>query len=299
MSSDQIAAVRRFNRLVTQRAGALEDPFLGRDRPLGESRVLYEIGRRGTSLRELRSFLGLDSGYLSRLVHSLASKGLVELEPGMEDERVRHARLTPAGLAELEEMDRRSDEAAAAILDRLTARQRERLVAAMDETHRLLRFVGVRIERIDPASPEARWCVARYFEELDARFEEGFDPGASIAAENAELVPPLGAFLVAGVDGQPVGCGAVKRVEPGIGSIKRMWVDGSMRGLGLGRRILAALEREARDLGFATVRLETNRALVEAIRLYRSAGYREVAPFNEDPYAQHWFEKTLDESEPA
>lgn len=151
MSIDQVATVRRFNRLVTQRAGALEDHFLGRDRPLGESRVLYEIGRGGASLRDLRSRLDLDSGYLSRLVHSLAARGLVELEPGAEDERVRRARPTPAGLAELEEMDRRSDEAAAAILGRLSPRQRKRLVAAMDETYRLLRFAGVRIERVDPA----------------------------------------------------------------------------------------------------------------------------------------------------
>lgn len=299
MSSDQIAAVRRFNRLVTQRAGALEDHFLGRDRPLGESRVLYEIGRRGASLRELRSVLDLDSGYLSRLVHSLASKGLVELEPEAEDGRVRHARLTPSGLAELEEMDRRSDEAAAAILDRLTERQRGRLVAAMEETRRLLRFAGVRIERVEPSSREARWCIARYFEELDERFEKGFDPAASIAAEDEELVPPRGAFLVASVDGRAIACGAVKRVAPGIGSIKRMWVDGSMRGLGLGRRMLAALEERARDLEFATVRLETNRSLEEAIRLYRSAGYREVAPFNDDPHAHHWFEKMLDRPEPT
>ncbi|HEX3157015.1 MAG TPA: helix-turn-helix domain-containing GNAT family N-acetyltransferase [Gemmatimonadaceae bacterium] len=293
MLPDHITQVRRFNRLVTQRAGALDDHFLGRDRPLGESRVLFEIGPHGADLRDLRARLGLDSGYLSRLVQSLASAGLVTLRSGPEDERVRRADLTPAGLAEVAEMDRRSDQAANAILSPLSESQRERLVAAMTEVHRLLQAAGARIERVDPASRPARWCVTRYYAELAERFEDGFDPGRSIAAGDAEMRPPLGAFLVASVDGEPVACGAVKTIAPGIGSLKRMWVADAARGLGFGRRMLAALEREARALGLTTIRLETNHALAEAIRLYRSSGYAEVAPFNTDPYADHWFEKHL------
>jgi DNA-binding MarR family transcriptional regulator/N-acetylglutamate synthase-like GNAT family acetyltransferase len=293
MLLEHIAHVRRFNRLVTQRAGALDDHFLGRDRPLGESRVLFEIGPAGADLRDLRSRLGLDSGYLSRLVQSLASAGLVTLRSGPDDERVRRADLTPAGRTEVEEMDRRSDQAAEAILAPLTEPQRERLVAAMAEVHRLLQAAGARIERVDPASQAARRCVAQYVAELADRFEGGFDPGRSIPADDAELRPPAGAFLVASIDGEPVACGAVKSISPGVGSLKRMWVAGSVRGLGFGRRMLAALESQARELGLTTLRLETNRALVEAIRLYRSSGYAEVAPFNTDPYADHWFEKHL------
>lgn len=293
MAPEHVAQVRRFNRLVTQRAGALDDHFLGRERPLGESRVLYEIGPRGADLREVRARLGLDSGYLSRLVQSLAGAGLVKLSAGPEDERVRRAQLTAAGLAEVEEMNRRSDRAAEAILTPLTQSQRERLVAAMAEVHRLLQAAGARIERVDPASPAARWCVTQYFAELASRFEDGFDPGQSIPADDAELRPPHGAFLVATVDGEPVGCGALKTISPGIGSLKRMWVADSMRGLGFGRRMLAALETQARELGLSTVRLETNRSLTEAIRLYRNSGYVEVAPFNDEPYANHWFEKRL------
>ncbi|HLB82393.1 MAG TPA: helix-turn-helix domain-containing GNAT family N-acetyltransferase [Gemmatimonadales bacterium] len=293
MVTEHIAQVRRFNRLVTQRIGALDDHFLGRDRPLGESRVLFEIGPRGADLRDLRSRLGLDSGYLSRLVQSLASKGLVKLRSGPDDERVRRAQLTRAGLAELQEMNRRSDQAAAAILAPLTEPQRERLVAAMAEVHGLLQVSGARVERVDPASHAARWCVSQYFAELAARFEEGFDPGKSIPADDAELIPPRGAFLVVKIDGEPVACGAVKSISPGVGSIKRMWVAGSVRRLGFGRRILVALESQAHELGLTTLRLETNRALLEAIRLYRNSGYVEVAPFNTDPYADHWFEKHL------
>lgn len=150
-----------------------------------------------------------------------------------------------------------------------------------------------RIERVDPVSRQARWCMAQYFAELAARFEQGFDPGKSLPTDDDELRPPRGAFLIATLGGEPVACGAVKAIAPGVGSIKRMWVARSARGLGLGRRMLDALESEARELGLTILRLETNRALGEAIRLYRSAGYAEVAPFNDDPYADHWFEKRL------
>jgi DNA-binding MarR family transcriptional regulator/N-acetylglutamate synthase-like GNAT family acetyltransferase len=293
MLDDQISQVRRFNRLVTQRAGALEDHFLGRDRPLGESRLLYEIGPGGADLRDLRLRLGLDSGYVTRLVQALEADGLVRLGPGTADQRVRKARLTAAGRREVGEMNQRSDMAAAALLDPLTPAQRTRLVAAMAEVHRLLQLAGLRIERADPASPAARWCVDQYFHELNRRFEAGFDPAASVPAEDRDLIPPLGAFLVAFVDGESVACGAVKSISPGVGSLKRMWVADTVRGLGIGRRMLAALETQARELGLTTLRLETNQTLHEAIRLYRSAGFREVAAFNADPYAHHWFEKRL------
>jgi DNA-binding MarR family transcriptional regulator len=293
MQPEHIVQVRRFNRLVTQRAGALDDHFLGRDRPLGESRVLFEIGPRGADLRDLRSRLGLDSGYLSRIVQSLAAAGLIELRTGPRDERVRTAYLTRAGLAEVEEMNRRSDDAAEAILTPLGESQRQRLVDAMAEVHRLLQASGVRIERVDPTSESARWCVQQYVAELASRFEKGFDPQQSIPADDAELRPPLGVFLLASADGEPVACGAVKVIAPRVASVKRMWVAGSARGTGLGRRMLLALEAEARELGVTTLRLETNRVLVEAISLYRRSAYVEVAPFNADPYADFWFEKRL------
>jgi DNA-binding MarR family transcriptional regulator/GNAT superfamily N-acetyltransferase len=293
MLADEISQVRRFNRLVTQRVGALDDHFLGRDRPLGESRLLYEIGADGADLRDLRRRLGLDSGYVTRLVQTLEEKGLIRLSPGTADQRLRRARWTAAGRREVREMNRRADEVAADLLDPLTPAQRTRLVAAMAEVHRLLQLAGLQIERVNPASPAARWCVGQYFDELNRRFEAGFDPAASLSADDRDLVPPRGAFLVASVDGEPVACGAVKSVSPGVGSLKRMWVAETVRGLGIGRRVLEALETQARELGMTTVRLETNQTLQEAIRLYRSAGFREVARFSSDPYAHHWFEKSL------
>ncbi len=293
MRADQIAQVRQFNRLVTQRVGALDDHFLGRGRPLGASRLLYEIGARGADLRALRQRLGLDAGYVSRLTKALAKEGLIQLAPAAGDQRVRRARLTARGRREIRELNDRSDRLAARLLGAVSPKYRERLVAAMADVHRLLRVAGLVVERVHPANPAARWCVAQYFAELDRRFPGGFDPAASLPADDRDLVPPRGAFLVASIDGERVAGGCVKTTAPHVGSLKRMWVADAARGLGIGRRMLAALEDQARALGITTLRLETNKTLQEAIALYRSAGYRAAAPFNADPYATHWFEKRL------
>lgn len=294
MSTEQVAAVRRFHRLVTQRAGALEDHFLGRDRHLSASRLLYEIGPTGADLGDLRARLGLDPLYLHQLVESLEEAGLVTLSGKTLDEQIGHADLTRAGRVEYSELNRRSDDLAESILSPLTEPQRDRLVSAMSEVYRLLRLGRARIERVDPASREARWCVAQYFAEINRRFEHGFDPSQSLPADDEDFRPPAGAFLVASTDGDPVACGAVKTIAPQVGYLKRMWVSDSARGLGIGSRMLRALEDEARALGMTTVKLETNRTLVEAISMYRHSGYTEVAPFNDEPYAHHWFEKQLE-----
>ena len=135
--------------------------------------------------------------------------------------------------------------------------------------------------------------MEQYFAELGTRFEQGFDPGISIACGDEEMVPPRGVFLVATLDGEPVACGGVRTTAPGTGYVKRMWVAESTRGLGLGRRMLEAIESHARTLGFTRLQLETNRTLAEAIALYRSSGYREVPPFNDEPFADRWFSKPL------
>ena len=158
----------------------------------------------------------------------------------------------------------------------------------------MLSLSFTRITREDPGSLDARWCVEQYFTELDARFDHGFDAARSLPADNNELLPPRGAFLVARLDSRPIGCGAVKTIAPGLGSIKRMWVSKTVRGRGIGRRILQALEEQALALGLSTVRLETSKTLAEAQKLYRRNGYREVDAFNEDPYADFWFEKQLE-----
>lgn len=288
-----IAQVRRFNRTVTQRIGVLDDRFLGRNRPLGQSRLLFEIGPDGREVRELRARLGLDSGYVSRLLRALEEAGLVETVPAPHDARVRYARLTRRGARERAALDRRSDEAARAILAPLGDRQRGRLVAAIAEVERLLRASDVTIEPEPADSATAAWCLTQYFELLNARFEGGYEPADAAPADAGDFAPPGGIFLVARALGEPVGCGGLKTAGPGIGEIKRLWVDASMRGVGLGQRLLSALESHARASGMRTLRLDTNRTLTEAQALYAKNGYREVPRFNDDPYPDHWFEKRL------
>jgi DNA-binding MarR family transcriptional regulator/GNAT superfamily N-acetyltransferase len=293
MEAGLIEGVRSFNRTVMERIGGLESRFLGRDRPLGESRLLWEIGDGGAEVRELRRRLGLDSGYVARMLRSLERQRLVAIEASASDGRVRRAGLTEAGLAERAELDRRSEEVAASVLDPLSEGQRARLVAAMAEVEALMVASMVRVGVEPPDSPDARWCLQRYFDELNERFDAGFDPALSISADLRELTPPAGALLVARLREEPIGCGALKLHPDGSGEIKRMWVAPRARGLGLGRRLLRELERCAAEAGTRVLRLETNGALVEAIAMYRRSGYREVAPFNDERYAHHWFEKDL------
>ena len=288
-----IDQVRRFNRTVTQRVGAFDDAFLSRNRPLGQARLLWEIGPDGSDVRVLRSRLDLDSGYLSRLLRALEDDRLVVVEASQADGRVRTVRLTDAGRAERAELSRRSDDAAAALLGPLTAGQRRRLLTAMAEVERLLVASAVQVTECDPRHPDARFCLQAYLDELSRRFDGGFDPALSLSAADSELTPPAGLFLLATLHGEPAGCGALKFHRDAPAEVKRMWVAPAARGLGLGRRLLTELEARAAANEVRALRLETNRALGEAIGLYLAAGYREVAAFNDEPYAHHWFEKTL------
>jgi DNA-binding MarR family transcriptional regulator/GNAT superfamily N-acetyltransferase len=296
MDARQIATVRRFNRTVTQRIGALDDSFLARPRPLGQSRLLWEIGPDGSELRALRSTLELDSGYLTRLIAGLESAGLITTEPDAADARVRTVRLTAAGVAERHELNRLSDDQAASILTALTENQRAELVSAMQTVERLLTASTVRIEVTDPAHPDAVLCIARYFAELGDIFEGGFDPGITTPAGEDALRAPAGAFLVARLHGEPIGCVGVKFHADRLAEIKRLWISPAARGLGLGRRVLSEAEALAARHGSERVRLDTNRTLLAAIALYRASGYREIPAFNTEHYAHHWFEKLLERS---
>src|SRR3954464_10274476 len=285
--------VRSFNRTVTQRVGALHDEYLARGRPLGASRVLWEVGEEPVDVRALRARLDLDSGYLSRLLRALEGEGLVVVAPGTADRRVRTVRLTAAGRAEGAVLDHESDALANSLLAPLRDAQRERLVDAMATVERLLTAGLVDVAGEDPRRGGARSCLDAYAAEMAATFATGFDPARSRAVDPDGLLPPAGLLLVARLHGEPVACGALKLPPGEPAEIKRLWVAPAARGLGVGRRVLSELETHARRAGAAVVHLDTNRALRAATSLYRSAGYAEVAPFNDEPYAHHWFEKRL------
>src|SRR5262245_32642763 len=288
-----VEQVRRFNRVVTERIGALNDRFLGRAMPLGEARLLWEIGLDGCEVRLLRSRLGLDSGYLSRLLRSLEAAGLVEVTAGAPDRRKRVAHLTAAGRRERATLDERSDDLARSLLAPLSAEQRGRLVAAMVDVDTPLIAATVDIRPIDPEHADARYCLAEYIAELNRRSTRGFDPARGATALPHEVRPPAGAFFVAYLHGEAIGCGAVKHHDDAPAEIKRMWLAPQARGLGLGRRLLETLEECALAGGARVAHIETSDVLTEAISLYRSAGWVEVPAFNDEPFADHWFEKRL------
>jgi len=293
MNESGIQLVRAFNRTLTQRLGVLNEKYLGRDRPYVESRLLFEIGPKGITIRELRERLGMDSGFLSRLLRGLERRGLAVTRQAVGDRRVRVVSLSRSGLAELRRINVLSDKLARSMLVPLSDAQMKRLLNAMSEVERLLRASSIEIVQEDPASADAVQCLGRYFAEIDARFAGGFDRDKGGAAEIGEFAPPRGCLLLARLHGEPVGCGAVRTFEPGIGEIKRMWISPEVRGLGVGRRLLAELERVAKRRRMRAIRLDTNESLAEALHLYRSAGYREIERFNDNPYAHHWFEKSL------
>jgi DNA-binding MarR family transcriptional regulator len=283
-----IEKVRSFNRLVTRQVGALNDGYLGSGRPLGESRVLFEVARNGdTTPRDIRARLGLDSGYVTRMLRSLERDGLISSAPDPDDGRTKRLTLTTKGRAETARLDKISDDLAAAVLEPLTPDERARLLEAQKEVRRLLAISMVTMEEEDPASPDARWCLDHYFAELSQRF--GLDPTKTLAAD------PTGidVFLMARISGQPAGCGALKTLDSSTGELTRMWVDPAHRGLGIAQRLLDDLEAAARARGHGRVRLYTNRALHEADAMYVRAGYAEIPRYNDDPYADNWLEKRL------
>lgn len=299
MPSD-VQQIRAFSRTVTRRLGVLSEKYLARDRPLAQSRLLFEIGPGGATVGELRARLDLDSGYVSRLLRALERSGLTSCtkQPG-GDGRLRFARLTRSGTAELRRIDGLSNDLARSMLKPLTERQARRLVSAMSEVECLLRASSIEMLPADPFSREAQLCLRHYFGELESRFRGGFDRDADGATAVHDFVRPTGCLLIARLFGAPVGCGAIRTLERGIGEIKRMWVSPEVRGLGVGRKLLRGLEQVAQQRKMRAVRLDTNESLREAIQLYRASGYRAIEPYNDNPYAHRWFEKILKRAKPS
>ncbi|MBN8995753.1 MAG: MarR family transcriptional regulator [Rhizobiales bacterium] len=291
MIADPVARIRRFNRAVTLEVGALDTSFLGRGRPLGAARVLNAIGQGLGDVGEIRDALQLDSGLMSRLLRGLEEEKLVVTEPRPDDARRRVARLTSAGRREFAAYERLSNQRAAGLLARHP--HADELLAAMDLVASALGRERIAIEEVDPRGEAARHCLAEYYAELARRFEKGFDVSLSRDPQAKDMVHPRGAFLVAMSDGLPLACVGLKGDGGETAEVKRLWVAPSARGLGLGRKLMAAVEERARALGIRMLRLDTNRALPEARALYLKSGWTEIPRFNDDPYADFFFEKRV------
>ncbi|MEE8600652.1 MarR family winged helix-turn-helix transcriptional regulator [Euzebya tangerina] len=292
-NAEAVDTLRRFSRLFTAKIGVLDEDFLGRDRPLGESRTLFEIGRGTAAVTDLRDRLGLDSGYLSRLLRQLESAGLVVTSADPEDGRRRLVSLTAAGQAEWTVLDGLSNRRIEGLMEPLGARQAARLVALVAEGHDLIAAATATFTRAPSSDPEAIRAMSAYFDEIDRVFPDGFDPGDWRAESAAAFDGENGAFVLLHLADRVVGCGGWQTIDTGVGEIKRMWLDPAARGLGLGRRLLADLEDRVAEHGHRAVRLDTNENLGPAIAMYEAAGYRRVPRYNDNPYATHFFEKHL------
>lgn len=294
MNKHDIEQVRRFNRLISKRIGALETSYLSRGRPLSEARIVFEIGAgSGVELQRLRNRLNLDSGRMSRLLRSLEKQDLIRTRQDNEDGRARKLKLTHKGILEYEAYDQLSDELATGMIWGLNSHDQASLLEAMKTTERLLRKAGLTVE-IEPASShDASWCLSSYYEELANRLETGFDPSLKNKFHPEEMSPPRGWFVMARISGEAVGCGALTWLDASVAEIKRVWVSQEARGCGVASAIMDSLEALASENGFDCVKLDTNAALLEAHALYRKRGYREIERYNDNPYADHFFEKPV------
>lgn len=293
MTDRSVQTFRQFQRVVTRDVGALHDDFLGRGRPFGASRLLWEMGDGPVEVATLRERLGLDAGYVSRLLRSLAQEGLVATGASPTDARAKVVARTSAGTAEAELLDQLSEDAASSLLGELDPTERAEVDRAARTLTRALTRRHLTIEIEDPASRDAQWCVGQFFAEIDALFDAGYDPTKAVVVGTEDLTPPNGAFLVARLHGQPVGCGGVKLPEGAPAFLKRMWVAPAARGLGVAGLMLSRLEGLAVSAGSPAVTLDTNALLTAAGRLYETRGYVQVPDFNGEHHADRWYRKEL------
>lgn len=300
-SKEQIAGVRAFTRFYTRQIGLLEERLHKSAFSLTEARVLYELAHRnGLTATDLGRDLGLDAGYLSRLLKKFESRGLVTRAPSATDARQSMLSITGAGRKAFEPLDRASREEVAGLLGRLSTEHREAVVAAMERVQRLLG------RNREPATPyilrplqvgDIGWIVHRQgilyareygwdesYEALAAEILAGFVKSFDPEYENA---------WIAEREGEVVGSVFLMRKSAEVAKLRLLYVEPSARGLGIGRRLVDKCIGFARAKGYKTLTLWTNDVLASARRIYQAAGFRLVAEerhhsFGKDLVGQTW-----------
>jgi DNA-binding MarR family transcriptional regulator/N-acetylglutamate synthase-like GNAT family acetyltransferase len=296
----RVDAVRRFNRFYTRQIGLLQEGLLASPFSLAESRVLYELAhRQDLTATELGRDLGLDAGYLSRMLRDFEAQGLVEKRRSALDGRQSHLALTPAGRTAFAPLNDRSSAQVAAMLATLDAPAQARLSGAMAEIEAILNPPADAVTySLRPHAPgDIGWVVERHgtlysqefgfdrsFEalvaEIGAKFLRAFDPSrerAWIAEQRGERIGSI--FLV--------------RESDQVAKLRLLLVEPSARGLGLGRRLTEECIRFARERGYARITLWTNDILTAARAIYARAGFRLVASephrsFGRDLVGENW-----------
>jgi DNA-binding MarR family transcriptional regulator/GNAT superfamily N-acetyltransferase len=297
----RIEAVRRFNRFYTRRIGVLQEGLLASDFSLTEARVLYELAHReGSSAAALARELGLDPGYLSRILAAFARRGLISKAPAPADGRQSLLALTAAGRAAFAPLDARSRAEVGALLARLSAPEQRRLIAAMDAIEELLgEDDAARAPYVlRPHQPgDIGWVIHRHgvlyaeeygwdqtFEALVAEIAGRFVTNFDARRERCWIAERAGAI---------VGSVFLVRESDAVAKLRLLLVEPEARGLGIGRRLVSECIRFARQAGYRTITLWTNDILVAARAIYIAAGFTLVAEerhhsFGHDLVGQNW-----------
>ncbi|WP_233840670.1 helix-turn-helix domain-containing GNAT family N-acetyltransferase [Dyella sp. 2HG41-7] len=280
--SQQAEAVRSFNRFYTRQIGVLDEGLLASQFSLTQARVLFELGTRKTiTAKEIGDLLGLDAGYLSRMVQNFMSEGLVTRQPSKEDGRQWLLSLTPEGRKAFRELDRASHKLTASHLSRLSEPGRHRLLTSMQEVQRLLSpaketaEITVRTHRMG----DIGWAIERHGQLYADEFNLNSEFEALVTTLFAQFAtkhdPAKERMWVAEVDGERVGCVFVVRNadDPNIAQLRCLIVDPKARGLGIGKRLVDECLAFAKSAGYPKIMLWTNDLLVSARRIYQGAGF--------------------------
>jgi DNA-binding MarR family transcriptional regulator/GNAT superfamily N-acetyltransferase len=301
-SKEQVADVRAFNRFYTRQIGLLEERLHKSAFSLTEARVLYELAHRdGLTATDLGRDLGLDAGYLSRLLKKFESRELVTRAPSPVDARQSVLSITEAGREAFAPLDRASREEVASLLGRLSAEHREAVVTAMQRVQRLLgqdqktEKVSYRLRPLQVG--DIGWIVYRQgvlyareygwdesYEALAAEILAGFVKSFDPECENA---------WIAEREGEVVGSVFLMRKSVEVAKLRLLYVEPSARGLGIGRRLVDECVGFARTKGYKTLTLWTNDVLVSARRIYQAAGFQLAGEerhrsFGKDLVGQTW-----------
>jgi DNA-binding MarR family transcriptional regulator/GNAT superfamily N-acetyltransferase len=299
--SQHVEAVRRFNRFYTQQIGVLTDGLLNSQFSLTEARVIYELAHHEqTTASALGGELGLDAGYLSRILQNFKKRGLIDKQPSETDRRQSVLRLTEAGQESFAILNARSHHQIEAMLNRLAPEDQQRLVAAMRGIEELL---GARPEHkvpyiLRPHQPgDMGWIVYRhgvlYAEEYgwDEQFEALV---ASIVAKFIQdYAPKRERCWIAEMNGEIVGSVFLVQQSDTVAKLRLLLVEPKARGLGIGTRLVGECVRHARQLGYIRLTLWTNSVLLAARRIYEQAGFKLMSQepqhsFGHDLISETW-----------
>lgn len=280
--SHQTEAVRSFNRFYTRQIGVLDEGLLASPFTLTQARVLFELGTRDTiTATEIGELLGLDAGYLSRMMQGFMAQGLVTRQPSKEDGRQWLLSLTKEGRKAFGELDRASHQLTADHLSRLSEPGRHRLLASMQEVQRLLSPAndGSKVVIRTHGIGDIGWAIERHGRLYADEFNWNIEFEALVATLFAQFAtkhdPDKERMWVAEVDGERVGCVFVVRnaEDPTVAQLRCLLVDPKARGLGIGKRLVDECVAFAKSAGYVKMILWTNDLLVSARRIYQAAGF--------------------------